>query len=259
MKQTVADIQRRLAAADSQQFQVLERTFRDDPRKGIQDALKKAKRRLEAQAEEIARIERLYAFEDDIAKGGVIVGLDEVGRGPLAGPLTIGAVVLPRDNKLMGLNDSKQITPAGREALAPKIKETAIAYSIQHISPQEIDDCGMSACLRLAFSRAVRDIESQGIKVDVVLLDGNPLHFDPREVNVVKGDARCASISAASIIAKVERDALMCEYANEYPQYGFDSNKGYGSESHINAIKDFGPSPIHRLSFCGNFLQESLF
>lgn len=259
MKQTVDDIKNRLKEADREQYDVLFRTLQDDPRKGVQTALKQAAARLDAQDAEAERIASLYSFQAEIAQGRVLVGLDEVGRGPLAGPLTIGAVVLPDNPQIQGLNDSKQLTPAAREALAPQIKELAVAYSIQHIWPAEIDELGMSAALRLGFSRAVADIESQGIKPDVVLLDGNPLHFDSREVNVVKGDARCASISAASIIAKVERDNMMVAYDAEYPGYGFASSKGYGSAAHIEAIKERGVTPIHRISFCGNFLQESLF
>ncbi|MGN0046802.1 MAG: ribonuclease HII [Eggerthellaceae bacterium] len=259
MNQTVDDIKQRLKQADAKEFEVLSRTLADDPRKGVQAALRQAQERLRAQADEEQRIAALYQYESDLASGGVIVGLDEVGRGPLAGPLTIGAVVLPRSPQIQGLNDSKKLTPATRSELAPLIKETALAYAIVHIPPADIDELGMSKCLRLAFSRAVAQIEAQGVKPDVVLLDGNPLHFDEREVNVVKGDSKCASISAASIIAKVERDSLMDDYALEYPGYGFESSKGYGSAAHIAAIKEKGLTPIHRVSFCGNFLQESLF
>ena len=117
----------------------------------------------------------------------------------------------------------------------------------------------MTACLKKAFKQAIAEIESQGVHADVVLLDGNPLHIDPREINVVKGDAKCASISAASVIAKVERDQLMREYDKRYPGYDFASSKGYGSARHRQAIAEMGVTPIHRVSFCGNFLQESLF
>ena len=117
----------------------------------------------------------------------------------------------------------------------------------------------MTASLLKAFRGALAVVESAGVKPDTVLLDGNPLHMDPREVNVVKGDGKCASIAAASIVAKVERDALMCEYARQYPEYDFASNKGYASAAHIQAIKEHGLCPIHRASFCHAFTQESLF
>jgi ribonuclease HII len=130
---------------------------------------------------------------------------------------------------------------------------------VQHIQPDEIDAGGMTASLRVAFSRAVRAIEQGGCIPQTVLLDGNPLHMDPREVNVVKGDARCASIAAASIIAKVERDAIMVEYARSYPEYGFERNKGYASAEHRQAIGEYGLCPIHRVSFCSAFTQDTLF
>ena len=158
-----------------------------------------------------------------------------------------------------GLNDSKQVPEAHRLALAETIKERALAWAIVDIEPSEIDECGMTACLRKAFRQAVAEIEAQGIEPEVILLDGNPLHLDPREMNVVHGDARCASISAASLIAKVSRDALMVSYEKEYPGYDFASSKGYGSARHRQAIAEKGLTPIHRVSFCQNFLQESLF
>lgn len=283
MKQTIADIRKRLDEADEEQFAVLERALAADTRKGIKQALERTRKRLDAEAAERDRIQRLYRFQNEVALSAVrsiegadapdagewiaAVGLDEVGRGPLAGPLTVGAVVLPAFPQIQGLNDSKQLSPARREELSEEIRNTALAWDIEHIPPAEIDDLGMSACLRLAFSRAVAAIDGKVAALDgnaagpvrAVLLDGNPLHIDSREVNLVKGDARVAAISAASIIAKVERDALMDEYARTYPAYGFDSNKGYGSAAHIAAIEHEGLCPLHRKSFCQNFSQGTLF
>lgn len=268
---TIAQIKERIAQADEDALEALERAYASDSRKGVQQALKSARSRLEARAQELERIKGLYSFQDGVARdfltrkgiliGGepCIVGLDEVGRGPLAGPLAVGAVVLPREPIIEGLNDSKKITPEKREDIAAIVKEKAAAWSVQYIEADHIDACGMTASLVVAFRRAIAAIEEQGIKPDVVLLDGNPLHLDPREVNVIKGDARCASISAASIIAKVDRDALMCRYAEQYPEYHFDSCKGYHSEEHAEAIRRYGLSPIHRKSFCTAFMQETLF
>ena len=268
---TIAQIKERIAQADEKALEALERAYASDSRKGVQQALKSARSRLDAQAFEIARVRELYACQDDLARSflvrnnvsidhePIIVGLDEVGRGPLAGPLAVGAVVLPRDGIIEDLNDSKKIAPEKREFIADAVKSEALAWSIQYIEPAQIDACGMSASLVVAFRRAIADIEDKGIVPDVVLLDGNPMHLDPREVNVIKGDGRCASIAAASIIAKVERDALMCRYAKEYPQYHFDACKGYHSEEHAKAIREYGLSPIHRKSFCTAFLQETLF
>lgn len=259
MKQTIADIKQRLQEADEERYAVLARALEADTRKGVKDALAVARRRLDAEAAERDRVERLYRFDADNADGGILVGLDEVGRGPLAGPLTVGAVVLPTQPHILGINDSKQVSPEKREALSGEIRETALAWSIVHIEPERIDNEGMTACLRAAFAQAVDEIEAQGVAVDVVLLDGNPLHFDMRERNVIKGDARSASIGAASIIAKVERDGLMRDYAAEYPAYGFEKCKGYASAEHIAAIKEQGLCPIHRVSFCTHFTQETLF
>lgn len=260
MSQTVADIRARLSKVTADEFAVLERSLCADTRKGIQLALKQTRHRLEAEEAEKQRLEGLYTFEHELASGKLVVGLDEVGRGPLAGPLTVGAVVLnPEMPHIEGLNDSKQVAEAYRPALAQRIKECALAWALVNIPPDQIDDLGMSACLRSAFSRAIAEIEQQGIHPEVVLLDGNSLHIDPREINVVHGDARCASIAAASLIAKVSRDALMVSYDEVYPGYDFASSKGYGSARHRQAIQEKGLTPIHRVSFCQNFLQETLF
>lgn len=238
---------------------MLERSLAADTRKGIAGALETARRRLEAEALESQRIERLYAFQHELAEGGLAVGLDEVGRGPVAGPLTVGAVVLPVEPRIPGLNDSKQLTPEHREELSLRIKEVSIAWTVQHVEPDAIDAVGMTASLRFVFHKAVMAIEELGIKPDAILLDGNPLRLDPRERSAVKGDAKCASIAAASIVAKVERDRIMCLLAKQYPAYGFDANKGYASQEHIEAIKQKGLCPIHRKSFCTAFVQETLF
>mgnify|MGYP004541535679 FL=1 len=259
---TVAEIKKRLATADAEELAVLERALVADERKGVRSALDVARRRLAAEAAEEARLESMYSFERSLCgdnPAAVVVGLDEVGRGPLAGPLAVGAVVLPADPKIVGLNDSKQVKPADRERIAAQVKQVALAWDVHYIEPGYIDEHGMTASLRLAFSRAVAAVERAGVRPDVVLLDGNPLHFDEREVNVVKGDGKCASIAAASIVAKVERDALMCRFAESYPEYHFDENKGYASQAHIDAIKRVGLSPIHRKSFCTAFTQETLF
>lgn len=251
-----------LAQADADQFAALERSLLADQRKGVQQALQATRRRLQAQHAERDRIAQLYAYQRQLAQqraAQVIVGLDEVGRGSIAGPLAVGAVVLPDDTLIEGLNDSKQVSPAKRREIAERIKDVALAWTVQYIEPSVIDAAGMTASLVMAFRRALQAIESSGVHPDIVLLDGNPLRMDPREVNVVKGDTRCASIAAASIIAKVDRDALMCDYAERYPAYGWDECKGYASPHHIAAIKERGLTPLHRVSFCTSFLQESLF
>lgn len=246
-------------SATRAEFEVLERALCADTRKGVLNALESARKRLTDQEVEEARLDALYAFEYDLSAGKLTVGLDEVGRGPLAGPLAVGAVVLDQSVRIEGLDDSKRIPEARRIEIAHEIKKHALAWTVQYIEPDEIDAAGMTLSLRMAFTRAVAAIEAAGQIPECILLDGNPLHLDPREVNVIKGDSKCASIAAASIVAKVERDALMVGYAREYPSYGFERCKGYASPDHVAAIKQFGLTPLHRRSFCGSFMQESLF
>lgn len=262
MGTTVAEVKRRLQEADDEEFAVLERSLVADTRKGVRQAVEVARRRLEAQRVERERLEGLYRLEDQLMEqrgASVCVGLDEVGRGPVAGPLAVGAVVLPREPRIEGLNDSKKVSPADRERIAATIKSVALAWAVEYASPEDIDAHGMSACLRRTFRRVVERIEESGISVGLILLDGNPLRLDERECNLVKGDARCASIAAASIVAKVERDALMVSLDGRYPGYGLASNKGYASAEHVDAIKRLGLSPIHRKTFCTAFAQQTLF
>lgn len=257
---SISVLQKQLKAASAEEFSVLESELSHDTRKGVQQALGAARRRLAKEAQEQERLCGLYRYEQELSGGKVVVGLDEVGRGPLAGPLSVGAVVLdPAAGPVAGLDDSKQIPEAKRAPISEAIKSSARAYAVVHVPPQDIDEYGIMACLKKAFRSAIEQIEQQGVEVEVVLLDGNPLGIDPREVNVVKGDARCASIAAASVIAKVERDAMMIEYDKLYPGYDLASSKGYGSARHRQAIQEKGLSPIHRRSYCTNFFQERLF
>lgn len=262
MNMTVSEIRAMLIKADADEFAVIERSLASDERKGVRQAVESARRRIKAEIAEEARLESLYAFEQSLLSAdapGIVVGLDEVGRGAVAGPLAVGAVVLAIDTRISGLNDSKQIKPERRMQIAEEIERTSLAHAVEYVSPSDIDRDGMSASLRRAFSGALARIEAQGVYADLVLVDGNPLHIDPREKNIVKGDAKCASIAAASILAKVKRDALMSEIASDYPAYAFDVNKGYASPQHIEAIKSQGLSEMHRRSFCGSFMQQQLF
>lgn len=238
---------------------MFERALSGDSRKGVRSALDRTRKRLLKERLERERLESLYQFEQQLAVSNCILGLDEAGRGPLAGPLALGAVILPKNRNIEGLNDSKKISEHVREIIAQEIKQYALAWTVQFIEAEQIDSEGMGLSLRKACADAVSAIENSGIEPEAILLDGNPLRFDPREISVVKGDSRCASIAAASILAKTERDSLMRQYANSYPEYGFERNKGYASADHIAAIKTYGLCPLHRKSFCTSFVQESLF
>lgn len=198
----------------------------------------------------------------ELAPEGIVVGIDEVGRGALAGPLVVACVALPDEPQIVGLDDSKKLSPKRREELAAQIDELALGVGIARVEPEEIDACGMTASLRVAMVRALAackgDLAARGNDDDIatVLIDGNPVHIHEGELCVVKGDGKIACIAAASIAAKVARDKLMCTYAQDYPAYGFESNKGYGSAAHIAALKEHGASSIHRRSFLGNILAE---
>ena len=238
--------------ASFDRVEALAARYADDPRSQVQKARTSMLRRFETQRAERLRVEAMYELERQLADGGIALGVDEVGRGAIAGPLTVCAVALPQQPIIWGLNDSKQLTPQRREALAARIAEHALAIGIAHIEPASIDAVGMAVALRMGMAQA---IEHAGIEADAVLIDGNPVHVHPREKTLVKGDARVACIAAASIVAKVTRDAMMVAYEEDFPTYPLASCKGYASAEHIQAIREHGLSPIHRVSFCGNFLE----
>ena len=182
-----------------------------------------------------------------------IAGVDEVGRGPLAGPVVCAAVIMPLDDEsiIVGVDDSKKLSAKKRETLAEEIKKRALAYTIVEVSEKEIDEINILEATKLGMKKALETLE---IAPQSVLTDGNmTLNIDFPQKSVIGGDALCYSIGAASIIAKVYRDKMMDDYAKEYPQYAFDSNKGYGTAAHIQAIKEYGLCPIHRRTFTKKF------
>ncbi len=198
-----------------------------------------------------------YLYEQNAVNAGykVVCGIDEAGRGPLAGPVHAAAVILPMGLEIEGLNDSKKLTEKKREQLFDIICEKAIDYSIGVATEKEIDEINILNATFLAMHRAVEGLK---IKPDYALIDGNQYPKIPfvTEETVVKGDAKSMSIAAASILAKVSRDRLMLEKAKEYPEYCFEKHKGYGTKVHYEAIKEFGPSPIHRVTFLKKFYGE---
>lgn len=176
-----------------------------------------------------------------------IAGVDEAGRGPLAGPVCAAAVILPKDAEIEGINDSKKLSAKKRDALFNIIKETAVAYCVEFVYPDVIDDINIKKATALAMHNAVSNLTK---KADFVIIDGNDnIPYDIPYKYIVKGDAKSQTIAAASILAKVSRDRLMEKLDNDYPQYGFAKHKGYGTKEHIAAIQKFGVSDIHRKSF----------
>ena len=198
------------------------------------------------------------AYEKEMLALGAeyIAGVDEVGRGPFAGPVVCAAVIMPLDaeNLIDGVDDSKKVKEERREQLAALIRERAVAYKICEESPQTIDEINILEATKRCMKRAV---EGLSVQPDVVFVDGNfRIGIDLPQQNIVRGDALSYSIGAASILAKVYRDSLMREYDKQYPQYGFARHKGYGTAVHIRALKEFGPCPIHRKTFIRRILEE---
>lgn len=249
---TAKEIVSIISDAPADEARELIERYAEDPRKQVQRAVAVARRRLEREDAERERVLAMYRTMRELGGNGLVLGVDEVGRGSIAGPLTVCAVALPDEPVVWGINDSKQLTPARREALAAQIADVAVAIGMAHIEPAAIDAVGMAVAIRQAMAQAIDDA---GVEADCVLIDGNPVHVHPREKTLVKGDSRVACIAAASIVAKVARDALMVAYDEEYPGYHLAECKGYGSAEHIAAIREKGLSPIHRASFCGNFLE----
>lgn len=219
-----------------------------DSRKGVQKLVQAYMKRLEKLSREKLRVESMYEVESSFYKKGMnlIAGIDEVGRGPLAGPVTVAAVILKPHWFAAGLNDSKKVTPVHREELSKKIHEEAVDISIYSLSPEEIDAVNIYEATMMAMYQAVKNLK---VQPDAVIVDAMPLHFPFPTVSMIHGDARSASVAAASIVAKVYRDHLMDEYDREYPGYGFAKNKGYGTAEHIHALEELGVTPIHRRSF----------
>lgn len=204
---------------------------------------------------EIERLIKLKQHEQEWFDRGLlyIAGIDEAGRGPLAGPVTVGCVIMPENSMIEGINDSKKISESKREKLYEKIIEEAIAWSVGIVDEKEIDNINILNATKKALTMAINSIE---VKPELIFVDALE-NIDTIGIpykSLIKGDSKVYSISAASIVAKVTRDRIMRKYAEEYPEYGFERHKGYGTANHIKAIKKFGPCPIHRKSFIKNFI-----
>lgn len=206
--------------------------------------------------QELARLEQMTAFEKEYGHIGIVCGIDEAGRGPLAGPVAAGAVILPEDCRILYLNDSKKLSEKRREELSLEIKEKAVAWSVGLSSPERIDQINILQATYEAMREAIRGLS---IKPEVLLNDAVTIPgVEGIQVPIIKGDAQSLSIAAASILAKVTRDHMMSEYEKLFPGYGFDRHKGYGTAAHIQAIRRLGPCPIHRRSFIKKFTGEKV-
>ena len=249
---SISDINKELEQLNINELQKGMNKYRDDSRQGVIKLIEKYQRKIDKYNAEIERTERLKEFENKYSSYEYIAGIDEVGRGPLAGPVVAGVVILPKNCDILYINDSKKLSEKKREELYDIITEKAVAYATAVVSPQRIDEINILQATYEAMRQAISKLSVQPTLLlnDAVNIPG----VNIKQIPIIKGDAKSISIGAASIIAKVTRDRMMVAYDEIYPEYGFASNKGYGSEQHIAAIKKYGKSPIHRESFIKNFI-----
>ena len=256
MGQKVEEIKKQLSAAlesqDTNKVMNLCALYDEDERSGVKAAVRMCRKRLEALEKERKRLDVMWSYERKYEHLGPVCGIDEAGRGPLAGPVVAGAVILPKDCEILWLNDSKQLSEKKREALYDEIMDKALAVGVGIVGNARIDEINI---LRADYEAMCEAIGSLRIMPGVLLNDAVTIpQVTIPQVPIIKGDAKSVSIAAASIIAKVTRDRIMKEYDDLMPEYGFAAHKGYGSAAHIEAVKKYGPSVIHRMSFLKNIL-----
>lgn len=247
------EIKRKFAACGVEELPGLISCYETDERAGVQAVVAAATKRIAAWEKEVARTEEMKRYEREYAAYSYICGIDEVGRGPLAGPVVAGAVILPKDCSLLYLNDSKKLSEKKREELYEIIMEKAVAVGLGYSTPGRIDEINILQATYEAMREAVGKL---CVVPDLLLNDAVTIpQVAIKQVPIIKGDAKSISIGAASIVAKVTRDRLMTEYDKVYPVYGFAANKGYGAQAHIEALKKYGPCPIHRRTFITHFCE----
>lgn len=251
---SIQEIREAFKKASQTEIQELIENYAQDERKGVQAAVAQAQKKVDALEREKRRIDAMKSFERKYEHLGYVCGIDEVGRGPFAGPVVAGAVILPKDCDILYINDSKKLSEKKREELYGEIMEKAIAVQVGYASPARIDEINILQATYEAMREAVSKltITPQVLLNDAVTIPGITIP----QVPIIKGDAKSVSIAAASIVAKVTRDRLMREYDKIMPEYGFASNKGYGSKEHIEALRKYGATPIHRKSFIKNVFGE---
>ena len=227
----------------------------EDPRKGRRNLAKSMRRRQARLDLLVARLSTLRDFDSDQAKGRLLAGVDEVGRGPLAGPVTAAAVILPPNFHAPGLDDSTRLSAEAREKWDPLIRDQAVAWAVADLPAEAVDEFGIRECVFRVMRKALANLDPAA---EMVLVDGRDIPPGMQNAKaIIDGDARSLSVAAASVLAKVHRDAIMREFDSEYPGYDFAGNKGYGSASHLQALQEKGPCPLHRRSFLGRILAGS--
>jgi len=257
-RETIAQVRERLTKAAPEELPSLVSEYAEDDRAGVRELAEAAIRRADAHKDELERLQRLDVLQRTLHEQGytMLAGVDEVGRGALAGPVTAAAVILPVNSAIEGIDDSKKLSPETRSLLDAEIREKAECVSVAHIAPTVIDELGIAGATLQAMSAA---LDGLSLRPDHVIVDGLPVELDFPSTAVVGGDASVSAIAAASIVAKVARDRLMVEFDAEYPGWGFTINKGYGTAPHMEAIRAQGISPLHRRSFAPCVDQGSLF
>ena len=244
---TIKEVKERLATIDRLDHPLFEELIADG-RAGVQAAISKRKRELQKQVEEDLRLEKMLAYEKELYAQGIqlIAGVDEVGRGPLAGPVVAAAVILPENCKIPGLNDSKKIPKSKHQAIYQAVLDQALSVGIGVKDNQVIDQVNIYEATKLAMLEAIQELDQQP---QHLLIDAMKLDLPISQTSIIKGDANSLSIAAASVVAKVTRDQMMAAYDQEYPGYDFGQNAGYGTTKHLEGLEKHGVTPIHRRSF----------
>lgn len=249
---TINEIKSEFAAADISEYPSLCQRYEEDSRSGVKKLIEQCHKKEAALEAEKQRTEAMKYYEHKYEHLGWLCGIDEVGRGPLAGPVVAAAVILPTDSQILYLNDSKKLTAAKREELYEVIMREAVAVGLGMADPERIDQINILQATYEAMREAVGKLS---VMPQLLLNDAVTIpEIQIPQVPIIKGDAKSVSIAAASIVAKVTRDRMMEEYDKTFPEYGFASNKGYGAQIHIEALKKYGPCPIHRRTFITHFV-----
>ncbi len=250
--ESISEIRAKLTALKENEYKSFIEAYSSDERAGVVKMVESAGKKLAAYEKELQRIDDMLIYERIYFDFHAICGIDEVGRGPLAGPVVAAAVILPPETKILHVNDSKQLTAKQRDELYEEITEKAVSYGIGFASHTRIDEINILQATFEAMRNAVSQLNPQPdiLLNDAVIIPG----LDMRQIKIIKGDCKSLSIASASIVAKVTRDRLMVQLSEKYPEYNFAGNKGYGSAEHIEALKKYGPCEIHRRSFIGNFI-----
>ncbi len=250
--ESIGEIKSRIAETPDEELPGIIEIYSADERGGVRKLVEGAQKRYDKLLAEKKRINELRSFERQFPDLEFICGIDEVGRGPFAGPVVAGAVILPKDCEILYINDSKKLSEKVRERLYDEISEKAVCAAVGIVDAQRIDEINILQATYEAMRQAIGKLmpQPQLLLNDAVTIPG----VDIKQVPIIKGDAKSISIGAASIYAKVTRDRMMKEYDSQYPEYGFAANVGYGTAAHIEALKKYGPCPIHRRSFIHSYI-----